>query len=115
PEEPVAEQAGVGFAAEPGHAGALVVDGQCGRLAVEGVDLRADLGVFVGDDPVGDPGVDQGHLHLAVAEQGGDGPQPHAAVDGLGGQGVAEAVRVDAWDASGAAGPGDDAADDVAV
>jgi hypothetical protein len=42
------------FAAEPGHAGGLVVGGQCGRLAVEGVDFGADLGVFVGDDPVGD-------------------------------------------------------------
>src|SRR5205807_6088537 len=55
----VAEHAGVRFAAEPGHAGALVVGGQLGRLAVEGVDLGADRGVFVGDDPVGDPGVDQ--------------------------------------------------------
>src|SRR6202012_1533362 len=93
----------------------LVVGGQCGRLAVEGVDLRADLGVFVGDDPVGDPGVDQGHLHLAVAEQGGDGLQPHAAVDGLGGQGVPEPVGVHAGDPGGAADAGDKAADEVAV
>jgi len=53
--QPVAEHAGVGFAAEPGHAGGLVVGGQLGRLAVKGVDLGTDLGVFVGDDPVGDP------------------------------------------------------------
>jgi len=42
-------------APQAGHAGGLVVGGQLGRLAVEGVDLGADLGVFVGDDPVGDP------------------------------------------------------------
>jgi hypothetical protein len=65
--------------------------------------------------PVGDPGVDQGHLHLAVAEQGGDGFQPHAAVDGLGGQRVAQPVRVHAGDAGGTADAGDDAADDVPV
>ena len=101
--EAVAEHAGVGFAAQPGHAGGLVVGGQFGRLAVEGVDLGADRGVLVGDDPVGDPGVDQGHLHLPVAEQRGDGFQPHAAVDGLGGQGVPQLVRVHAGDAGGAA------------
>jgi hypothetical protein len=44
----------MGFAAEPGHAGGLVVGGQLRLLAVEGVDLGADGGVFVGDDAVGD-------------------------------------------------------------
>src|SRR6185437_17119379 len=64
---------------------------------------------------VGDPGVDQGHLHFLVAEQGGDGFQPPAAVDGLGGQRVAEPVRVHSRDAGGASDAGDDAADDVPV
>jgi hypothetical protein len=40
------------FAAEPGHAGGLVVGGQFGWLPVEGVDLGADRGVFVGDTTV---------------------------------------------------------------
>jgi len=44
----------VRLAAQPGHAGALVVGGQLGRLPVEGVDLDADRRVFVGHDPVGD-------------------------------------------------------------
>jgi hypothetical protein len=57
---------GRGFAAQPGHAGGLVVGRQCRWLPVEGVDLGADGGVFVGDDPVGDPGVDERHFHLLV-------------------------------------------------
>jgi len=44
----------VGFAAQPGHAGGLVVGGEFGRLSVEGVDAGADCSVFVGDDPVGE-------------------------------------------------------------
>jgi hypothetical protein len=80
------------FAAQPGHAGGLVVGRQRGQLPVEGVDLGADRGVLVSDDPVGDPGVNERHLHLLVAEEGSDGFQPHAAVDGLGGQGVPEPV-----------------------
>ena len=32
-----------------------------GKLAVEGVDLFGDGGVFVGDGAVGDAGVDEGH------------------------------------------------------
>jgi hypothetical protein len=99
------------FAAQPGHAGGLVVGGQCGRLAVEGVDAGAGRGVFVGDDAVGDLRVDQCHFHFAVAEQRGDGLEPHA-VDGLGGQGVPQPVGVHAGDAGGA---GDDAADDIPV
>ena len=50
----VAEHAGLGLAAQAGHAGGLVVGGQCGLLPVEGIDLGADGVVFVGDDPVGD-------------------------------------------------------------
>jgi hypothetical protein len=50
-------------------------------LAVEGVDLGADGGVFVGDDSVGDAGVGEGHVHRAVAEQGGDRFQAHAPVE----------------------------------
>ena len=96
------------------HAGGFVVGGQLELLAVEGVDFRADGLVFVGDDAVGDAGVDEGHFHGAVAEQGGDRLQPHAPVDGLGGQGVAELVGVDA-DAAAAADAADDAADLVAV
>ena len=84
-------------------------------VAVEGVDLGADRGVLVGDDAVGDPRVDECHLHLAVAEQRGDGLQPHAAVDGLGGQGVPQPVGVDAGHAGGAADPGDDSADHLPV
>jgi len=62
----VAEHPGVCFAAQPGHAGGLVVGGQCGRLPVEGAGLGADRGVLVGHDPVGDLGVDQGHFQGAV-------------------------------------------------
>jgi hypothetical protein len=43
----------VGFAAQPGHAGGLIIGGQFELLAVEGVDLGANRGVFVGDDAVG--------------------------------------------------------------
>jgi hypothetical protein len=50
-----------------------------------------------------------------VAEQGGDGLQPHAAAGGLGGQRVAQPVGVHARDPGGAAGAGDDAADEVPV
>ncbi|MDT0261525.1 hypothetical protein RM423_08975 [Jatrophihabitans sp. DSM 44399] len=57
---------------------------------VEGVDFRADGLVFVGDDAVGDAGVDEGHLHAAVSEQRGDRFQAHPAVDRLGGQGVTQ-------------------------
>ena len=42
----------MGFAAQSGHAGGLVVGGQFGLLAVEDVDLGADRCVLVGDDPV---------------------------------------------------------------
>jgi hypothetical protein len=56
----------VGFAAQPGHRGGLVVGGQRGRLAVEGVDLRADRGVLIGDDAVGDLQVDAGGLDRPV-------------------------------------------------
>jgi hypothetical protein len=58
----------VRLAAQPGHAGGLVVGGQFGLLAVEGVDLGADGGVFVGHDPVGDAGVDEGHFHFLVSD-----------------------------------------------
>jgi hypothetical protein len=68
---------------------AEVVGRQFGRLPVERVDLGANGGVLVGDDLVGDPGVDQGHLHLLFAQQG-DGLEPHAAVGRLGGQRVRE-------------------------
>ena len=105
----------MGFAAQPGHAGGLVVGGQCRRLAVEGVDLGADGGVFVGDDPVGDLGVDERHFHLLVPEQGGNGFQPHAPVDGLGGQRVPQPVRVHAGNPGGAGDAGNDAADDIPV
>ena len=49
-------------------AGGLVVGGQFGWLAVKGVDLFGDGGVFVGDDPVGDARIDQRHLHLAMVD-----------------------------------------------
>ena len=50
--------------------------------------------VFVGDYPVGDAGVDEGHLEGAVSEERGDRFEAHAPVDGLGGEGVAELVGV---------------------
>jgi hypothetical protein len=81
----VSEHPGLGFSAQAGQAGAFVVGRQFGRLPVERVDLGANGGVLVGDDLVGDPGVDQGHLHLLFAQQG-DGLEPHAAVGRLGGQ-----------------------------
>ncbi len=71
--------------------------------------------VRIGDDAVGDAGVDQGHLHLAVPEQRGDRLQAHAPVDRLGGQGVPQSVGVHAVDAGGAADAGDGAFDDEAV
>jgi Protein of unknown function (Hypoth_ymh) len=46
--QPVAEHPGVRFAEQPGHAGRLVVGGQCGQLPVESVDLGARCGVFRG-------------------------------------------------------------------
>ncbi len=62
--------------AEFGHAGRFVVGWQFGLVRpVAGVDFRADGLVFVGDDAVGDAGVDEGHLHAAVSEQRGDRAQ----------------------------------------
>ena len=98
-----------------GHAGGFVVGRGFELLAVERVDLGADRGVFVGDDSVGDAGVDEGHLHLPVAEQGGDRLEPHAAVDRLGGQGVPQLVRVQAGHSGAFADSRDDAADGVAL
>src|SRR4029078_6051992 len=85
-----------------------------GFLGVEGVDLGADRGVFVGDDPVGDAGVDERHFHGAVPQQRGDRFEAHAPVDGLGGQGVAQLVGGGAA-AGGAPDAADDPADHVAV
>ena len=102
------------FSSELGHGRALEVGGEWEVLAVERVDLGADGLVLLGDDPVGDAGVGEGHLHGAVPEQGGDGFESHAAVDGLGGQGVAQLVRVDV-DAGGASDPADDADDLVST
>jgi hypothetical protein len=53
-------------------------------LPVERVDLGGDGGVLVGDDLVGDPGVDQSHRHLLVAEKGCDGLESHAVVELVG-------------------------------
>src|SRR5918994_7383064 len=67
----VAEHAGVGLLAKPGHGRGLDLGGEragCVGGVVEGVDLFAHRGVFVGDDPVGDLGVDEGHLQGPVAE-----------------------------------------------
>jgi hypothetical protein len=50
----VAEHAGEGFASQSGHRPGL---GDVELVAVQGVDLGADGGVFVGDDAVGDAGV----------------------------------------------------------
>jgi len=58
-------------------------------LVVERVDLCADGGVFVGDDPVGDSCVSERHLHGSMPEERRDGFETHAPVDGLGGEGVA--------------------------
>ena len=80
-----------------------------GGGVVEGVDLGGDGFVLVGDDPVGDAGVGQGHLHRAVPEQRGDRFEAHPAVDGLGGEGVAELVGVHVADAGVAGDRGDDA------
>jgi hypothetical protein len=91
--QPVAEHAGVGLAAQPGHRCGLG-DGEV--LTVEGVDLDVDGGVLVGDDTVADAGVGEGHLHRAVAEEGSDRLQAHPSVDRLGGEGVAELVGVGA-------------------
>ena len=108
----VAEHAGVALLAEPGHGGGLDLGGQRagrGGGVVEGVDLFAHRRVFVGDDPVGDLGVDEGHLEGAVTEQRGDGFEAHPAVDGLGGEGVAQAVGVHVVDPGDGADAGDDA------
>ena len=71
------------FLAEPGEVGGFVA------VVVEGVDAGLGGGVFVGDGPVRDPGVGEGHAQAAVAEQSGDGFEAHPPVDGLGGEGVA--------------------------
>ena len=84
-------------------------------LLVEGFDLFGDGEVFVGDGPVGDFGVAQGHVQAAMPEQGGDGFEGHAAVDGLGGQGVPQLVGVDVGQAGGGAGFVDQAGDGVPV
>jgi hypothetical protein len=93
----------------------LGVGGQRRRLGVLGVDTGADGLVFLGDDTVGDERVDEGHLHVAVAEHGGHRLEAHAAVDGLGGEGVAELVGVDVADPGVAGHAFDDAEDHVAV
>ena len=45
---------------------------------VLGFDGLGDLEVLIGDGAVGDAGVGQGHVHGAVAEQGGDRLEAHA-------------------------------------
>jgi len=62
------------------------------------VDFGGDLDVFVGDGPVGDPGVDEGHLEVLVTQEGGDGFEAHSPVDGLGAEGVTQLVGVDMAD-----------------
>ena len=69
----VAEEASVGFDGEAFHVGAFEVSGQRSCLVVGGFDGLGDSEVFVGDGAVGDAGVGEGHVHGAVAEQGGDG------------------------------------------
>ena len=65
---------------------------QAGRCVVEGVDLVGDVVVGVGDGPVGDAGVDEGHPKCLVSQHGGDRFEAHAPVDGLGREGVTELV-----------------------
>ena len=84
-------------------------------MVVEGVDLVGDVVVGVGDGPVGDAGVDEGHAQCLVAEHGGERFEAHAPVDGLGGEGVAELVGVDVSDARCLGDPVDDAGDLVPV
>jgi hypothetical protein len=64
------------------------------RRVIEGIDLLAHGGVFVGDVPVGDAGVDEDRLEGPVTEERGGRFDAHAAVACRGGQGVAQAVRV---------------------
>src|SRR3954466_11741387 len=61
----VAEEAVV-LASQASHAGSDGVGGQWFALLVEGFDLFADGEVLVGDGPVGDFGVAQGHVEAAV-------------------------------------------------
>ncbi len=84
----VAEQAEM-LSAQPAHPRSRHVGGEGFALSVKGFDLLGDGEVLVGDGPVGDLGIPQGHVEAAVAEQGGDGFEGHASVDGLGGQRVA--------------------------
>ena len=51
-----------------GDAGHDLAGGERGVVVV-GFDCGGDAEVFVGDGPVGDAGVGEGHLHRAVAGQ----------------------------------------------
>ena len=62
----VAEQAACGLGVEPLHVRAGGMSGQRVRGVVEGFDLLGDGEVLVGDGPVGDAGVGQGHRHGRV-------------------------------------------------
>ena len=85
--------------------------GSSSGLVVEGFDLLGDGEVFVGDGAVGDAGVNHGHPHRSVSEQGGDRFEGHAPVDGLGGQRVSEVMGGDVADAGGVGGFGDGSVD----
>ncbi len=62
------------------------------------IDLGRDVVVFVGDGAVSDPGIDQRHLQIPMAQQRGDGFETHPPIDGLGGEGVTELVGMDMTD-----------------
>jgi len=86
----VAEHPLAHLTAEFDHLGSLGVGGQLSGLVVQGFDLFADGETLVGDLPIGDPGVHEGHPQRSVSKQRGEGFQGHAPVDGLGSQGVPE-------------------------
>ena len=94
----VAEQPSV-VSGEASHVGALDRGGK--RLAgpVAGFDSFGDAEVLVGHGAIRDPGVDQGHAHRAMPEQGGDRFETHPTVDRLRRQRVAQLVGMDVPDA----------------
>jgi len=103
----VAEHPLVHLGAELAHLGAL---GSCGQGlggVVEGLYFLGDGEVFLGHGAVGDAGIDHGHPHRSMPQEGGYRLKAHAAVDGLGGQRVPEPVGADVADPGGLRGLGD--------
>ena len=80
------------------HVGAFDAGRERFAALIAGLDGLGHPEVLLGDGPVRDAGIGQGHAHGAVSQQRGDRLEAHAPVDQPGGQGVAQLVGMDVTD-----------------